>query len=117
MKFIVDAQLPRRIAAWLRGQGHDAIHTLELPDANRTTDAAINELAEREERIVITKDSDFIDSHFLQRRPQKLLLISTGNISNRELEAILLPNIPALAMAFESAGFVELSRTGILIHG
>ncbi|HEX6159277.1 MAG TPA: DUF5615 family PIN-like protein [Thermoanaerobaculia bacterium] len=117
MRFIVDAQLPRRIAAWLRGQGHDAIHTLELPEANRTTDTAINELATREGRIVITKDSDFVDSHLLQRRPEKLLLVSTGNITNRELEAVLLPNIPALVAAFESSDFVELSRTGLLVHG
>lgn len=117
MKFIVDAQLPRRIAAWLRGHGHDAVHTLELLDANRTTDTAINELAGKEGRIVVTKDADFVNSHILHRKPEKLLLISTGNITNRALEAALLPNIPAIVAAFESSSFVEVSRTGLLIHG
>lgn len=28
MRFIVDAQLPRRFAAWLRDQGHDALANL-----------------------------------------------------------------------------------------
>jgi predicted nuclease of predicted toxin-antitoxin system len=28
MKFLVDAQLPRRLAKWLAGQGCDALHTL-----------------------------------------------------------------------------------------
>jgi predicted nuclease of predicted toxin-antitoxin system len=117
MKFIVDAQLPSRIATWLRGNGHDAIHTLELPEANRTTDAAIAELAAREQRIVITKDADFVDTHLLQGRPEKLLLISTGNITNHELGAILIPNIPAIVEALRSSRFVELSRTGIVVHG
>jgi predicted nuclease of predicted toxin-antitoxin system len=116
MKFIVDAQLPRRIALWLRGQGHDALHTLDLPDANHTTDAEIIALALREARIVVTKDADFVDSFILHHRPEKLLLISTGNISNIELEGILLPHLNVIASAFESAGFVEVTRFGVMIH-
>ena len=45
MKFLVDAQLPRRFAGWLREAGHDARHTLELPLGNRTPDHALVELA------------------------------------------------------------------------
>ena len=30
MKFLGDAQLPRRLALWLQQRGHDVIHTLEL---------------------------------------------------------------------------------------
>ncbi|HEX8244099.1 MAG TPA: DUF5615 family PIN-like protein [Longimicrobium sp.] len=117
MNFIVDAQLPRRIAEWLRAHGHDAIHTLELPEANRTSDKTIIEISLREQRVVVTKDADFVHSHALQRRPEKLLLVSTGNISNRELEALLLPNASAIAAAFETADFVEMSRTGLIVHG
>lgn len=38
MNFLIDAHLPRRMAAWLSAAGQDAAHTLDLPDANRTTD-------------------------------------------------------------------------------
>jgi predicted nuclease of predicted toxin-antitoxin system len=31
MKFLVDAQLPRRLARFLAEQGHDVLHTRELP--------------------------------------------------------------------------------------
>jgi predicted nuclease of predicted toxin-antitoxin system len=31
MKFLVDAQLPRRLTYRLREAGHDALHTLDLP--------------------------------------------------------------------------------------
>jgi predicted nuclease of predicted toxin-antitoxin system len=48
MKFLIDAQLPHRLAAQLREAGHDAIHTLDLPLGNRTPDSAINDLSIRE---------------------------------------------------------------------
>jgi predicted nuclease of predicted toxin-antitoxin system len=34
MKFIVDAQLPRRLARELVAAGHDAVHTLYLAKGN-----------------------------------------------------------------------------------
>jgi predicted nuclease of predicted toxin-antitoxin system len=78
VKFVIDAQLPRRAAGWLRAAGCDAVHTLDLPERNRTTDARITELADREERAVITKDADFVASHTLHGKPAKLLLVSTA---------------------------------------
>jgi predicted nuclease of predicted toxin-antitoxin system len=117
MKFLVDAQLPRRMTAWLTAAGCDAIHTLDLPGANRTTDEQINDIADREQRVVITKDSDFVDSHLLRGRPAKLLLISTGNITNRVLEALMVPLIPDIAREFQTNSFLELGRPGLMIRG
>lgn len=116
MRFLIDAQLPRRLVRQLREQGMDAIHTLDLPSGNRTSDAEICAIAESEERIVVTKDADFVHSYILHRRPPRLLLISTGNISNDELVALFLPALPVMAAAFESASFVELNRTGLITH-
>ena len=62
MKFLVDAQLPQRFCNWLEQAGHDARHTLHLPNGNRTTDQALVDIADREGRVVITKDSDFVQS-------------------------------------------------------
>ncbi len=117
MNFLVDAQLPRRMTAWLAAAGCDAIHTLDLPDANLTTDEQVNDVADREQRVVITKDADFVDSHILQGRPPKLLLISTGNISNRDLETLLVPLIPDMVREFGSHSFLEFGRIGIVIRG
>lgn len=116
MKFIVDAQLPKRFCLWLAEVGHDAIHTLDLPLRNLTTDLEILEIAERDSRVVITKDDDFVQSHLLSGRPQKLLLISTGNISNIALEKLILANLAALARALETSRFVELSNNAIVVH-
>ena len=62
VKFLVDAQLPARLALRLRELGHDAVLTLELPRRNQTSVPEINELSIQEQRVVITKDSDFVDS-------------------------------------------------------
>jgi predicted nuclease of predicted toxin-antitoxin system len=78
MIFLVDAQLPRRLVTLLRQAGYDALHTLDLPLGNRTTDTIINELSINEQRVVVTKDSDFVDSLVLRGQPWKLLLVSTA---------------------------------------
>jgi predicted nuclease of predicted toxin-antitoxin system len=97
--------------------GCDAKHTLDLPAANRTTDAQVCLLADNEHRVVVTKDSDFVDSHLLHGRPAKLLLISTGNITNSDLEAIFVPLIPDIIKEFSTHSFLEVGKSGIFIRG
>jgi predicted nuclease of predicted toxin-antitoxin system len=46
-----------------------------------------------------------------------LLLISTGNISNRDLEALVVPVIPDVVREFGSHSFLELGRAGIVVRG
>ena len=116
MKFIVDAQLPRRLAHELVVTGHDTKHTLDFPSGNRTTDQEISEVATREGRVVVTKDNDFVTFFQLRGAPPKLLLISTGNISNEALSKLVAKNIIALERAFAKHDFVELSVSAITIH-
>jgi predicted nuclease of predicted toxin-antitoxin system len=116
MNFLVDAQLPRRLARRLLKVGHDTRHTLDLPDGNRTTDNEICDIAEREQRIVITKDADFVNSFLLARRPSKLLLVSTGNANNTTLERLFFANLEEIVNAFQQYDFVELTHTAIIIH-
>ena len=116
MKFLVDAQLPRRLATRLREEGHEVVHTLDLPLGNRTPDSVINELSVREGYVVVTKDADFVNSFHLQRRPGKLLLVSTGNIRNAELESLLVSNLESIASNFEQFDFIELSRAALIFH-
>jgi predicted nuclease of predicted toxin-antitoxin system len=117
MKLLVDAQLPRRLARWLSTRGHDALHTLDLPNGNRTSDEEIADLAYREDRIVVTKDGDFVDAHLLTGQPPRLLLVATGNMGNAELLRLLERNLPAIVSALEGSAFVELSRDKLVVHG
>ncbi len=57
MKFLVDRCSGKRLADWLRQQGHDVLESTELgPDPG---DRALLEIATREKRILITIDTDF----------------------------------------------------------
>jgi predicted nuclease of predicted toxin-antitoxin system len=116
MKFLVDAHLPRRLVKRLREAGFEAIHTLDLPLGNRTTDSEINSLSISEQYIVVTKDTDFVNSFHLQRQPYKLLLASTGNISNLDLEALFLANIEAISEGFDVFDFIELDHSTVIFH-
>ena len=116
MNFLVDAHLPRRLVSHLRDAGHDVLHTLDLSMGNRTTDTTINELSARDRRIVVTKDTDFVDSFLLFRKPYKLLLISTGNITNADLEALFVPQIPVIVAAFVTYDYLELTRAALIFH-
>ncbi len=116
MKFLVDAQLPRRLARELAVSGHDVTHTLDLPSGNRTPDSQITALAVREGRVVLTKDADFVTTFILHGIPPKLLLISTGNISNDALSHLFAANLASLEAALATHDFVELSTSAITIH-
>jgi predicted nuclease of predicted toxin-antitoxin system len=57
MKFLVDRCAGRRLAQWLRGQGHDVREAAEVsPDPG---DQTLLGWAVREQRIIVTIDSDF----------------------------------------------------------
>jgi len=116
MNFLVDAQLPRRLVPLLRQAGHNAIHTLDLPNGNQTTDSEINDVAEREQRVVITKDSDFVNSFRVLRRPYKLLIVSTGNITNTDLLTLFSTYLPQITQELQIHNYVELRRTSLIIH-
>ncbi|MDQ1612039.1 MAG: hypothetical protein QOG00_1970 [Pyrinomonadaceae bacterium] len=116
MKFLVDAQLPRRLVSRLREAGHEAIHTLDLPLGNCTPDSTINELSYLQGYVVVTKDTDFVNSFLLRRRPSKLLLVSTGNIRNADLESLLLSNLEKIAVQFYIFDFIEINQQAIIFH-
>jgi predicted nuclease of predicted toxin-antitoxin system len=115
MKFLVDAQLPRRFTVWLTAAGHDALHTLDLPLGNRTPDKEIIARTMEVGRIVVSKDEDFVQTFLLTGEPP-LLLISTGNITNADLEKLVRANLPAIDAAFASSRFVEITRDALVIH-
>jgi predicted nuclease of predicted toxin-antitoxin system len=116
MNFLIDANLPRRIVRIFKERGHDVVHTLELPEGNATPDVALLDYAEQNDCVVTTKDSDFSSSFWLQDRPRKLLLISTGNIKNAELETLMIANFEQLISALIENRYVELTQEHVIVH-
>ena len=115
MKFLIDAQLPRRFAVWLTEAGHDALHTLDLPLKNQTPDNEVIARAVQDGRVVVSKDDDFVQTFLLTGEPS-LLLISTGNIANIELEKMIRANLTGIEAAFAEHRFVEITRDALVIH-
>jgi predicted nuclease of predicted toxin-antitoxin system len=73
------------LAAWLRDQGHDAVHALEL-GLEHATDIDIMARAKREERTIITADLDYPRLLALaQATEPSLILFREGNWSEADV--------------------------------
>ena len=113
MKFLIDAQLPPSLATLLKDKGHDAIHTLSLPEKNLTSDQTINKISIKEERILISKDSDFYHSFLLKREPYKVLLVRVGNLSKNNLNNLIVDNLEIIVNYFQIGSMVEITQNSI----
>lgn len=116
MKFVIDAQLPRRLALRLSELGHQAVHTIELENGNKTPDLVICRHADSIGAVVVTKDADFAISRALAGTPQRLLVIATGNISNMQSLAMIETNLAAIEAALVLPARVELTCTTLFVH-
>jgi predicted nuclease of predicted toxin-antitoxin system len=89
---------------------------LIFPEATWTPDDNLGERCAREDRILIRKDAEFAYSFLLRREPPRLLLVSTGNITNEELQTLFASNLAGIVKGFDSSAFIELDRTGMTIR-
>ncbi|MFM6013767.1 MAG: DUF5615 family PIN-like protein [Dolichospermum sp.] len=64
----------------------------------------------------MTKDKDFLDSFLIKQEPYKLLLITTGNISNKQIEQLFVQNITQIIELFLTYDFLEMTRDSLIIH-
>ena len=67
MKFLVDECTGPAVARWLEQRGHDAFSVYD--QARGIDDNRIIEIAQAEERILITNDRGFGEKVFRERRP------------------------------------------------
>jgi len=116
MNFLIDANLSRRLVDVFRERDQHVVHVLDLPDGNVTTDLVILQYLDEQNFAIVTKDSDFTTSFWLRNRPDKLLLISTGNINNKELETLLIANFAQIISDLTDHRFIELTREHVIVH-
>lgn len=108
----VDAQLPPALAAWLRAEGVNAVHVLELGMLS-SPDADIFAAARRDHAIVITKDEDFL--RLLERHgpPPQVVWITVGNVRNARLRELIERHWASIASQLVAGEpLVELSSNG-----
>lgn len=65
---------------------------------------------------MITKDYYFVDSHHIKNIPERLLIITTGNIKNKELYNHFSKNPDQIIDLFKSCNPVEMDNLGIIGH-
>lgn len=115
MKFLIDAHLPPSLRAVFQAAGHDAIHTLDMPDQNASRDGLLNEVSMGELRVLVTKDTDFYYSHLLHGRPWKLVIVRTGNLGLNATKLMFATHLPEIEMALQRCTLVELDQQKVSI--
>ncbi|MEO6038896.1 MAG: DUF5615 family PIN-like protein [Saprospiraceae bacterium] len=114
LQFLVDTQLPPRLASLLTSFGYDAIHTTFFPNGHLLSDRAIIQIAIAEQRIIVSKDSDFLDNFLLRGVPPQVLLLQFGNISNTDLALLFNANREVIDNFFiAGSGLVRFDRQSI----
>jgi predicted nuclease of predicted toxin-antitoxin system len=108
--------MPYRLVNQLRERGIEATHVNKILDGSETKDSAIAAFADANAMVLITKDSDFRDSHFVTGTPARLLRVTLGNLSNTVLLALFDEHWDALAKVLaESPRYVELGSGGVIV--
>lgn len=117
MRFLCDVHISIQISKRLAQAGYDCMHVNRLPERWHTADRDIARFADREDRILITKDSDFRDSCIVQRTPRKLIKVNLGNIPNEVLIDQLLDHLDDLILLNERGRFlveVDVDRVSVI---
>lgn len=112
LKFIIDTHLPPNLAHWLARKGFDATQPYFLPHGERMTDKEIRQVAVQEDRIIVTKDSDFFEHYLLKGAPPRVLLLEFGNIQNSALFAQFEAHLHVIIQEFEQDAEVLLFNYG-----
>lgn len=113
MRFLVDMPISPRTADWLAESGHDAVHafSIGLGDA---PDRVLLERAAREERIVITADTDFPQLLALSGETAPgVILFRGGDYSQGETEQLLARVLQAIPEATLAHSVCVVDRTRI----
>ena len=91
-----------------------SINGINLPNKNATKDSEINELSLKENRIVISKDSDFYNRYLVKSEPFKLIIISIGNISNKDFLILFEKNLDKILEEISHNSVVEITGKSLI---
>lgn len=88
MRFLVDAQLPPSLAAWLHRKGHRADHVTDLAGLG-VLDAVIWDLAVTHDYVIVTKDRDFVEWARSRTPKARVLWVRFGNTRREVLLTLM----------------------------
>lgn len=100
MRFLIDAQLPPALAAYLISRGHEALHVAELGMVSARDREIWNRAAEQG-AVIVTKDEDFVTMQALGPQGPPVIWIRIGNVTKRALLRHLAAALPSVLTALE----------------
>lgn len=117
MNFLIDVHLSISLSKFLDQQNNcKSIHVNQILQKWNTTDKEISNYADEHNLVVITKDNDFKNSHFISKSPQKVIRITLGNVSNTDLIGLFDKYLPfILTLSSVKTFYVEVSKEQLTI--
>jgi predicted nuclease of predicted toxin-antitoxin system len=117
VKLLLDANLSPRVARLLKEAGHDAIHVADI-GLLTAADPDILRTAAKEERILLTADSDFGALLALGSlaSPSVLLLRSADHLRPNEQAELIAANLPQIAEDLKKGAIVSLTRDRLRVR-
>lgn len=117
MKFLVDNALSPVVAEGLRTAGHDAVHIRDLRLAS-AADPAVLELAAREQRCLISADTDFgaILSGRKASTPSVILFRGEGVHRPPHQVMLILTNLASIEEAVDEGSVIVIERSRIRVR-
>ena len=102
MKLLFDENLSPQLVARLSDLFPSSLHvrTVGLQGAN---DPLIWTLAEENDYVIVSKDSDMHDLSLLRGSPPKVIWIRLGNCSTRQVEQLLRRELQTIKTFYENA--------------
>ena len=116
---MIDVHLLISLSKFLSRQANcTSIHVNQILQKWHTTDAAICKYADENNLIVITKDSDFKNSHFVNNTPRKIIQVILGNIANADVILLFTKYLPfILPLSTNASFYIEVDSEQIMIIG
>ncbi len=117
MRLLVDNALSPIICQGLLDTGHDAIHVRDVGMA-AASDEEIVDFAEREDRTIISADTDFAAILALRRAAKPSFVLLRGDIERRpEAQAkLLMELLPSLEESLAAGAVIVITRDRIRIR-
>lgn len=117
MKLLLDANLSPEVGRRLKEAGHDAIHVGDVGLLS-APDPEILQAAAKEERILLTADSDFGALLALGSlaSPSVLLLRSADHLRPNEQAELIAANLPQIAEDLEKGAIASLTRDHLRVR-
>ena len=115
MRFLIDECLPPSMAGLLRAAGHDCAHVYELGLGGQPEQ--IMDLADRENRILISADTDF--GELLANAPvlaPSVILLRRTDKRAASLAAVILANLEQVTEDLAAGALIVISDTRIRVR-